>query len=75
MTKLTLQHPTLSQIVTFANGVGVVVVEIGDAVVIVVEIVDVAVVVGNLVEFVEGIVEIVVLGVVVLLTKSSFVDL
>ena len=61
-TQLTLQHPTLSQIVTFANGVGVVV-EIVD-VVFIVDIVDVAVVlnvVGKLVDFVEDIVEIVVL--------------
>ena len=69
MTKLTLQRPTLSQIVTFANGEGVVVVvETDDDIVIVVEIVDEIVVV----EFDEGIV---VLGVVVLLTNSSFFDL
>ena len=62
LTKLTLQRPIFSHIVTFANGDGIVVVETDDVVVIVdevVEIVDEVVVlldVGIAVEFVEGVV-------------------
>ena len=77
LTKLTLQRPIFSHIVTFANGDGIVVVETDDEVVIVVEVVaivdEVVVlldVVGIVVEFVEGVVGIDgVLEVVVLLTS------